>query len=326
MKNNLGERNKNLLRTLRGEESIHLHWLDNFQRYELTNIRILLRVLRCLARNALFLNRELFKSLAWTAHGVKVWDRVGTLEYVLEGGLSVPAMPELEEVLSEKELSKLVDRLSGIEIWQYDSSITKNRDVRRVPLKVSGGTPVEVEHQLKSYDGLGTFHPYDIYSSNIASRDGLLEALERVQQIDGFGAPNSPRGSKYSILLVDVAIYWQLFRIFYTFTGLAPIRHDLFLFLGLWHTYQHCHKLIWGEFRSTFLADAFFELFPTESLLFKPKLLQSSTFFSYIRLSYSSWRGALYSAISRAKKLMLEEQMEFMSGFPKCKESTLFFR
>ena len=42
-------------------------------------------------------------------------------------------MPELEEIVSELELSRLVDKLDQIDIHQYDSSITVRRDVRRVP-------------------------------------------------------------------------------------------------------------------------------------------------------------------------------------------------
>ena len=238
----------------------------------------------------------------------------------MKDGAPIPAMPELDDILSEIELSRLVDTLSEIDIHQYDSSITVHRDVRRVPLKVSSCNEIESEHQQRSYDGLGVFCPYEIYTSNIASREGLLEALSRVQDIDGFGRPDTDRKRKYSILLADVAIYWQLFRTCYTFTGLVPIRHDLFLVLGLWHTYQHCHKLIWSEFRSHFLADSFFSLFPNESLLLAPKLLQSSTFFSYIRLSYSSWRPKLLLAIDTVKRRMIEEQFEFINELPKSKK------
>ena len=235
-------------------------------------------------------------------------------------------MPELEEIVSELELSRLVDKLDQIDIHQYDSSITVRRDVRRVPLKVSSISEDEFEHQRRSYGGLRVFCPYDIYTSNIASRDGLLEALARVQEIDGFGLNASPRRGKYSILLADIAIYWQLFRIFYTFTGLVPIRHDLFLCMGLWHTYQHCHKLIWSEFRSYFLADLFFSLFPNESLLFAPKLLQSSTFFSYLRLSYRSWRPKLLFEIDRVKRLMIEEQFQFVNQISTSKKPDVAFR
>ena len=184
----------------------------------------------------------------------------------------------------------------------------------------------EFEHQLRSYDGLGVFCPYDIYTSNIASRDGLLEALARVQEIDGFGLNASPRRGKYSILLADIAIYWQLFRTFYTFTGLVPIRHDLFLSMGLWHTYQHCHKLLWSECRSYFLADLFFSLFPNESLLFAPKLLRVQLSFLILRLSYRSWRHRLLFEIDRVKRLIIEEQFQFVNQISTSKKPNVAFR
>jgi len=283
-------------------------------------------LLRCMARNALYINKELFSSMAWTAHGAKIWDGPGTLSYTMRGDLPVQAMPELESIFSMKELSLLVTRLSEISIHQFETSITFVRDVRRVPLKSSSESKEELQHQSQSFDGLGRFYPYDIYPSNIALREGLLEALARIQAIDEFGLADSSRPGKYSILLADVAIFWQLFRLLYIFTGFAPIRHDLFLFLGLWHTYQHCHKLIWSEFRSTFLADSFFTLFPNDSLLFAPKLLQSQTFFHYLRLSFPSWRGVLLSTISTTKKLMLKEQMEFLEQLGEWKSNQVTLR
>ena len=281
---------------------------------------------RCMARNALHVNRDLFLSMAWTAHGTKIWDRPGSLSYVLTDDSPVPAMPELEEIFRDADLSLVVGKLARISIDYYDSSVFVERDVRRLPLKVRSENANELNHQLKSYDGLGAFYPYDIYPSNIASRIGLLEALERVQRIDGFGLIDSPRSGKYSILLVDVAIFWQLLRIFYTFTGLAPIRHDLFLCLGFWHTYQHAHKLVWSEFRSTFLADSFFVLFPNDSLLFAPKLLQSSTFFTYLLLSYRHWKANLISAIQRVKHLLLVEEMVFVNEIDEKKSKDIIFR
>lgn len=322
MNRNIGDFSENFRKVLRADESVHLHWIDNFQRYS----KIIFIMFSCFARNALYLNKELFESLAWTAHGTKVWEGVGSLSYCMKEGVPVPAMPELETILSEIELSRLVNDLSKIDIYQYESSICVLRDVRRIPLKISTDNELEMKHQMQSFDGLGCFYPYDIYASNIACRGGLLEALKRVQDIDGFGVSDSPRKGKYSILLADVAIYWQLFRILYTFTGLVPIRHDLFLCLGLWHTYQHCHKLLWSEFRSTFLADSFFALFPNESLLFQPKLLQSSTFFLYLRLSYRIWRPKLQSSIAAVKRLMVEEQFQFINHLSERKNNNISFR
>lgn len=212
-----------------------------------------------------------------------------------------------------------------ISIHQYSSSVSVSRDVRRVPLKLSTPTEIEEVHQCESYDGLSVFYPFDIYSCNISSRDGLIDALAKVQEIEGFGLLDSKLPTKYSILLVDVAIFWQLFRIFYTLSGLCVIRHDLFLVLGLWHTYQHCHKLIWSEFRSMFLADAFFELFPNDYLFFSPKLLQSSTFFSYLRLSYRFWRPRLLEIISKVKELMLREQLDLLNSLKTIKSGEFKF-
>lgn len=271
------------------------------------------------------MKKELFANLAWTAHGTKLWNGDGNLSYRLRGGDPVPAMPELEYIFSDSALLELARELSMISIDQYSSSVSLVRDVRRVPLKISNPNEIESLHQSQSYDGLSVFYPFDIYSCNISSRDGLIDALAKVQEIEGFGLVDSKLPTKYSILLVDVAIFWQLFRMFYTLSGLCVIRHDLFLVLGLWHTYQHCHKLLWSEFRSTFLADAFFELFPNDYLFFSPKLLQSSTFFSYLRLSYKLWRHHLLDTISKVKELMLREQLDCLSSLKSIKSGKLNF-
>ena len=282
---------------------------------------------RCLARNSLYFNKELYQSLAWTAHGVKVWDGHGSLDYVYFQGSSIPAMPEIDIIFSDIGLSSLNDRLSEIPIFQYNDSMTVLRDVRRIPLKIESNLEADVEHQSRSYDGLRQFYPFDIYESNISCTEGLLIGLERVQRVDGFGLESPSRSNQYSVLLVDIAIYWQLFRILYCFSGLVPIRHDMFMCLGFWHTYQHAHRLIWSEFRSTFLAPAWFVLFPDQTLLFAPKLLQSSTFFSYLRLSYSHWRNLLLESMDRMKILMAEEQSYFinnLSDYKKLKRTDYF--
>lgn len=204
-------------------------------------------------------------------------------------------------------------------MFHYETSLTTVHEVRRVPLKISSNVESEIKHQSRSYDGLRQFYPLDIYDSNISCTTGLLQALQHVQRVDGFGDEKAVRSDSYSILLVDIAIYWQLFRILYSFTGLAPIRQDLFMCLGFWHTYAHAHRLIWSEFRSTFLAASWFTLFPDQTLLFAPKLLQSSTFFLYLQMSYRSWRPSLLKAIGDVKMLMVNEQFEFLKSFGKFK-------
>ena len=53
------------------------------------------------------------------------------------------------------------------------------------------------------------------------------------------------------------------------------------------------HLAIWNEFRHTFLAPAWFTLFPDSALFKRPKLLVSQTFFTWIRLAYPSFRDYL---------------------------------
>jgi hypothetical protein len=74
---------------------------------------------------------------------------------------------------------------------------------------------------------------------------------------------------------------------------------------GYWHPFLYGHVLIWNEFRHTFLGPAFFALFPTQMLMFRPKLIQSSTFFTWLRLAYPTFRGHLVQSISvlRARSL-----------------------
>ena len=148
--------------------------------------------------------------MAWTAQGVKLWDGPGTIAYTIKDGSPIPAMPELEEIFSELGLKNLVDRLAGLQMFQYEASLTAVREVRRVPLKICNTVDSEIKHHTRSYDGLRQFYPFDIYDSNISCTTGLLQGLRRVQRVDGFGDEKSVRSDNYSILLVDIAIYWQL--------------------------------------------------------------------------------------------------------------------
>ena len=164
----------------------------------------------------------------------------------------------------------------------------------------------EAEHLKTCFDGLFHFYPVDIYPENIASRKGLLTALRRSQALEGFGLTDHERFGKYSLLHVDVAIYWQLMRVLYSYSALATIRHDLFLCFGFWHAYNYAHVALWTEFRSTFLGDAFWAIFPTQKLLRRPPLVQSSTLFTWIRLSFPHFRNHLDAKIIELRAAMLD--------------------
>jgi hypothetical protein len=87
---------------------------------------------------------------------------------------------------------------------------------------------------------------------------------------------------------------------------MARIRNDLFLTLGLWHPYAYAHHVLWHEFRYTFLAPAYFALFPDSKLMRRPKLMQSSIFFSWLRLAYPGFRVKLHNAVATSQASMLQ--------------------
>ena len=53
---------------------------------------------------------------------------------------------------------------------------------------------------------------------------------------------------------------------------------------------MYSHVCVWSEFRSSFLASAFFSLSPSQNLLLRPRLVTSSTFITWLRASYPSFR------------------------------------
>ena len=168
----------------------------------------------------------------------------------------------------------------------FSASFVLVRDVRRIPLKPIATTPEEKAHLQLSSDGLRYFFPVDIYEDNIVSSKGLIAVLHRLHLLEGFGLTNHSRTGKYSLLHCDVAVFWQLIRLLYCYSGLTPLRHDLGLFLGLWHPYLYAHVALWDVFRDTFLGPVFFTLFPSQVLLRKPKLNHSSTLLTWLRLAY----------------------------------------
>jgi hypothetical protein len=52
---------------------------------------------------------------------------------------------------------------------------------------------------------------------------GLLKVLQRLQILEGFGAPDHKRAGMYSLMHVDVAVFWQLIRLLYCYGGMAGI-------------------------------------------------------------------------------------------------------
>ena len=142
--------------------------------------------------------------------------------------------------------------------------------------------------------------------------EGLLQVFRFLQVIEGFGTVGHRRWGNYSLLHVDVKIFWQLFRVLYSYPAFAGIRHDLFLLFGFWHAYHYSHVALWDEFRSTFLAPAFWMLYPEQKIMRRPKHTQSSTFFMWLRLAYPSFKLKLSSAIATLKDAVLGWQLSYV--------------
>src|SRR6185437_1472629 len=136
--------------------------------------------------------------------------------------------------------------------------------ITRVPLKPVALSEDEAKHLRESFDDLDLFRAVDLYTHNVVSREGLLQVLAEVQQLNGFGLPEHGRAGQYSLLMVDVAIFWQLLRLYYSYSGMAAVRQDQLLLFGFWHPYHYAHVALWNEFRHTFLTPIFFALFPEE--------------------------------------------------------------
>jgi len=97
-------------------------------------------------------------------------------------------------------------------------------DARWIPLKIVDSNELEQDHLESSCDGLRFFRPVDIYSDNIVYAQSLLAVTRTLQQLEGFGSNTHRRFGQYSLLHVDVKIFWQLLRILYSYPGLVGMR------------------------------------------------------------------------------------------------------
>ena len=150
------------------------------------------------------------------------------------------------------------------------------------------------------------WRPSEIYSDNVQSKKGLLMCLSYICQRSGAGMNNHPRTGLYSLLLLDVSTYWMLIRLLYHYPCFAPLRHDLYVLFGFWHPYSYGTVAVWNTFRETFIGPAFFHIFPDDKLLNRPKLVKCTTFLTWLRVSYVSFRTLLLDMIQKNRTSSLE--------------------
>ena len=184
--------------------SIGLHWIDNYA--------------KCYAASSIYLNKELLRSMLWTAHGMKKLPAAVDMSWVANpAGLPLPALPHLPDLLKQQSLDAIFSHLASCDRLQYENSFSVVRKIVRIPLKPSAASEEEKIHLDLSSDGLRYFHPVDIYPENVVSSAGLLSVLSRLQQVEGFGIVGYQRFGFYSLLHADVAIFWQVLRLLYCY-------------------------------------------------------------------------------------------------------------
>src|SRR6185437_4953333 len=181
----------------------------------------------------------------------------------------------------------------------------------------------EESHLLSSFDCLGLFRAVDLYAHNIQATPGLLQVLREVQKLDGFGLNDHARSGLYSMCVVDVSIYWQLLRMYYGYSGMAPIRNDQILLLGLWHPYHYAHIALWHQFGGTFLGEIYFALFPDEKLKRRPPLTQSATLLGWLRLAHPRIKDLLVEQLEYLRKQMVEFDMKTFTNIQEVKGDDL---
>ena len=84
----------------------------------------------------MFFNCDLFKQCNWTAHAFKKLPITIDLSWkTIEGGDTVAALPNLDELLTELHFEDLTIDLIQLSKAFFDDSIVVLRNVRRIPLR-----------------------------------------------------------------------------------------------------------------------------------------------------------------------------------------------
>lgn len=294
----LRQRRQEQLDSLETANVLRLHWIDNFARWS--------------RLNPLRINKSIFCSMKWTAHGTKTSPSAFNTSWIVKDGLPVPAFPELDVLFDQERVAQLrAAILDGFCLDYRSNSYIVQANITRLPPKAMHGTLTELQHLQRSADGLRYFDPVAIYQDDIQSTQGLLSVLNRVAQLEGIGDIDSAHLGHYSHILCDVTIFWSIFRFMHAYRGLSFLRLNLFLVFGPWHSYMYGFQILWDTFRDTFLASAFQCLFPNDNLFFRPKLQQSATFFMWLHLSYPRFSAELDTALNFCALQLMATDLQY---------------
>jgi hypothetical protein len=126
-----------------------LHWVDNFD--------------KIYPANSIYLNSQMYRSMRWTAHGIKKLPGSVSLNWCSTAdAVPIPALPPLRDLLSENLVNTCLLNLRLRKLY-YSHSLAVSRNVRRIPLKPPAFDADELDHLDQSSDGLRYFEPLDIY-------------------------------------------------------------------------------------------------------------------------------------------------------------------
>jgi hypothetical protein len=250
--------------------------------------------------------------MLWTGVAFKLCDQLQGVDLTFKrdvDGEIIPAMPavlygDTDEVSSTAEWICVGGQVTEF----YDNSIALKYGVSSIPPKVTIDRiydPVLRERMEKSRDGLDRFHQHSIVDFNIGSNVGLMHMVKYLLSDPVLS------GGDYIVLCVDMNIYDRLIKVVafcshcLSFSCLTPqfvydkcgigraFGNRVHVSLGLWHNYKQACLLVYRKFANWFFAPLFHELWPVDTFYPKAKIPQITTIFTYMRLSYPTWRPKL---------------------------------
>ena len=88
------------------DSSPRLHWIDNYA--------------KSYAANSIFIEKEVFRSMLWTAHAMKKLPLNKDMSWIQKAsGIYVPALPSLRDLLRPAVLDNLFNELASFAVLRH---------------------------------------------------------------------------------------------------------------------------------------------------------------------------------------------------------------
>jgi hypothetical protein len=151
--------------------------------------------------------------------------------------------------------------------------------------------------QSNLYYNLQDFYPIKILSENISSDNGFFNCFKEI--LDKYCLLES-----ITPLVVDINIYWRYSKWIYNpNNNCSQLSNHIIPILGFWHNYKQLCNCIWKYGIKYLFGPLFHSLWPSSSILLKPKLGHMEIFFTYLTHVYDeTLQEDLDTFISLSKK------------------------